>query len=186
METQHELETIPTEKHYFGVSSFIEKNKKKDLTIFIVDDNETYLHLLKQLLDHENFSVFTFTSGEEALEYSQIKPDLLLIDFHLNSKDINALDGDHIAELFRQRVPKLEIALISSDTKINLISELHSIKLNEVIFKDGHDLEKIIEVSNKLVKEKGKRSSYRAPFMIVLSLLILVSFTLIYVLWIQN
>jgi CheY-like chemotaxis protein len=186
METQHELELIPTEKHYFGVSSFIEKHKKKDLTIFVVDDNETYLHLLKQLLDHENFSVFTFTSGEEALEYSQIKPDLLLIDFHLNSKDLTALDGDHIAELFRQRVPDIEIALISSDTKINLISELHSIKLQDVIFKDGHDLEKIVDMSNKLVNEKGKRSSYRVAFLFTLSLLLIVSFTLTYVLWMQN
>ncbi|MEY3237116.1 MAG: Chemotaxis protein CheY [Bacteroidota bacterium] len=183
METKTTMESIPSEKHYYGVASFIEKNKKKDLTIFIIDDNEAYLHLLKQILDYESFSVFTFTTGEEALEYIEIKPDLVLIDFHLNSIDTTALNGDRIAELFKQRVPGVEIALISADKKINLISELNNVNFKNIIYKDEKTIGKIIDVSDTLAEKKSKKLNYFIPFIVLLSFTIIENLILIIKLW---
>lgn len=187
METLHEMEAIPVEKHHYGVTSFIERNKSKDLSIFVVDDNEAYLHLLKHMLDHENFSVFTFTTGEEALEYLQIRPELVIIDIHLNSRDPTAMNGDRIAELIHQRLPETEIALISGDKKLNLISELHTSYTNAVIYKDEKAMEKIIDVSDKVaLKVNNRNRSYKGAFILVVIILVIENSILIFQLWTQN
>jgi CheY-like chemotaxis protein len=187
METLHELDTIPVGKHHYGVASFIERNKSKDLSIFVIDDNEAYLQLLKNMLDQENFSVFTFTTGEEALDYLQIRPELVIIDIHLNSQDPTAMDGDRIAELIHQRVPETEIALISGDKKLNLISELHSSLIQNIIYKDENAMEKIIDVSEKVaLKVNNKHRSYKGAFIVMIIILVVENSILILQLWTQN
>lgn len=187
METLRELDAVPVEKHHYGVTSFIERNKSKDLSIFVIDDNEVYLHLMKNMLDHENFSVFTFTTGEEALEYLQIKPELVIIDIHLNSEDPTAMDGDVVAELIQQRLPDTEIALISGDKKLNLISELHSSYSKIIIYKDEKAMEKIIDVSDKVAsKVNRKRASYKFAFIFAVIILLIENCILIILLWTQN
>ena len=187
METLHELDAVPVEKHHYGVTSFIERNKSKDLSIFVIDDNEAYLQLIKNMLDHENFSVFTFTTGEEALEYLQIRPELVIIDIHLNSQDPTAMNGDVVAELIQQRLPDTEIALISGDKKLNLISELHSSYPNNIIYKDEKAMEKIIDISDMVAsKMNRKRSSYKGAFIVAVIILVVENIIIIVQLWTQN
>lgn len=150
---------------YFGATYFIEKNKEKDLIIFCVDENNNYLELLKNMLDRPNFSVFTFSSGEECLEYLQLKPNLVILDYHLNRVNPNAMNGDKIAELIQQKVPEAEIIMISSDYKFNLISELHLSSVKNVVYKDSHAFEKIKIESEKVLEKKLKsKTNYKLLF----------------------
>lgn len=162
------------EQQHYGAAYFIEKNSDKDLTVFIIDDNEPYLNLLKKLVERPNFSVFTFTTGEEALEYIQLKPDLVILDYHLDGTNPYAMKGDRIAEIIEQRVPGVEIVLISSDNKFNLISELHLSQAQNIIYKDENAIIKIKSMSDRMAGNVQKvRSSYRVPFFIVLAVLVI-------------
>lgn len=61
------------------------------MNILLVEDDETILEGLKFCLTKENFSVFTCSSGEEALKkLSSEKIDLMLLD--INLPDINGLE----------------------------------------------------------------------------------------------
>jgi len=49
--------------------------------ILIVDDSPTELHVLKGMLEKNNFEVLTASNGEEGIERAkQAKPDLVLMD----------------------------------------------------------------------------------------------------------
>jgi CheY-like chemotaxis protein len=174
------METTHIVKDYFGASSFIEKNKDKDLIVFIIDDNIPYLNLLKKLLDRPNFSVFTFSTGEESLEYLALHPDLLIIDYHLDSVNPYAMKGDRVAEIVEEKVPNAEIILISSDSKFNLISELHLSSAKNIVFKDEDAIVKIKSASDKMVNNSHVSNlSYKIPFFIVLFSLIIENILLI-------
>ncbi len=63
---------------YHGMFYYIEKNKSKNLTIFLIDDDPFYLLLLKEeLIKNPNFRVISFSKGEDCLFYLNLKPDLI-------------------------------------------------------------------------------------------------------------
>lgn len=50
-------------------------------SILVVDDSPTELHLLREILTRNGFSVTTASSGEESIEkLKSVKPDLILMD----------------------------------------------------------------------------------------------------------
>lgn len=57
---------------YYGATNFIELNNDENLTIFIIDDNKVYLQLLKHSLKRKNFTILTFATGEECLNYLEL------------------------------------------------------------------------------------------------------------------
>lgn len=174
------METKNAVRDYYGASSFIEKNKDKDLVVFIVDDNIPYLNLLKKLLERPNFSVFTFSTGEECMEYLQLQPDLVILDYHLDGVNPYAMKGDRVAELIEQKVPNAEIILISSDNKFNLISDLHLSSAKNIIYKDESAIVKIKAAGDKLAGNvQQSKSIYKVPFFIVLGGLIIENILLI-------
>lgn len=174
------METKNIISNHYVASTFIEKNKDKDLIVFIVDDNIPYLNLLKKLLERPNFSVFTFSTGEESLKYIQLQPDLVILDYHLDSVNPYAMSGNQIAEIIEQKIPAAEIILISSDNKFNLISELHLSNTQNIIFKDDSTIVKIKTASDKMVGGIQKsKSVYRIPFFIVLAGLVIENILLI-------
>lgn len=175
------METRTIIQESLSASSFIETNKDKELIVFIIDDNLPYLNLLKKLLERPNFSVFTFNTGEECLEYLQLQPDLVIIDYHLDSVDPNAMSGDKIAEVIEQRVPKAEIILISADSKFNLISDLHLASTRNIIYKDDDAIVKIKSAGDKMVGNiHTLQSTYKIPFLIVLTGFIIENILLIF------
>ena len=101
---------------YYGALYHIKENKDKDLTIFLVDDDQFYLNLLeKQLSKNPNFEIFTFNTGEKCLNSLELKPDLIILDYHLDGKHSYAKKGDIIAKEIKKKLPKTETIIISSD-----------------------------------------------------------------------
>ncbi len=86
----------------------MEKNK-----IFIVDDDENIRILLKMNLENENYEVFDFSSGEEALgaiKKEQSLPALLLTDLHMPG-----MSGEILIEEFKSIFPSIPTIITSAD-----------------------------------------------------------------------
>jgi len=165
---------------YYGATNFIELNKDRDLTIFIVDDNPVYLKLLKLALKRDNFTVITFTTGEECLDYLELKPELVILDYHLDGVNPNALKGDKISELINQKLPETETILISSDEKFHFVSNINISK--KLMFKD----EKVhIKLQNKasslLTKVKTKQKTFNRTKTISIAFITTIALILLYI-----
>jgi len=169
------MNTSTIVQDYYGASNFIEKNLDKDITIFIVDDNKVYLNLLKNSLKRKNFSVFAFTTGEECLDYLELSPELVILDYHLDGVNPYAMKGDKISEIIKEKLPETEIILISSDKKFKFISSINFSK--KMMFKDDKVLPKIqqnvssvIEHAKEINNSKSKINAYLITILILISM----------------
>ena len=146
---------------YYGRKNIINATKSQSNRIFIIDDSKFYRRILEGSLSRKGYNVQTFSTGEEALLYISMKPDIIIIDYHLNSLNKYAQNGALIATLFKQKLPETEVILISSDNNFQLISKLNITR--NVIYKDSNAFPKIqtniIMLLSKLHKKKSLDSN---------------------------
>ena len=138
-------------KDYYGAAYFIEENQNKNLTVFIVDDDMIYLNTIRKKISNFNYSVYTFTSGEECIDYLSVKPDLVLLDYHLDGVNKYAQKGDIIYEKIKSELPNTEVVMMSSDKKFQFISNLNLLKTENVVFKGNSsstELKSIVEAAD--------------------------------------
>ncbi|MDP1843999.1 MAG: response regulator, partial [Sediminibacterium sp.] len=66
----------------------------RKIKIFLVDDDVFYLRLLEiQFLESANFDIRAFESGEQCIANLYQKPDLIVLDYHLDGINKQALTG---------------------------------------------------------------------------------------------
>jgi CheY-like chemotaxis protein len=64
------------------------------IKLFLVDDDAVYLKSLEiQFLDALQFEVKTFATGELCIQNLSDNPDVIILDFHLDGIDKNAMNG---------------------------------------------------------------------------------------------
>lgn len=72
--------------------------------IFIVDDDEMMAEALSDYLTRKvQHSVLIFNTGEDCLLHLDKNPDVIVLDYFLNSMDKNAANGLQILEELRKK-----------------------------------------------------------------------------------
>jgi len=88
-------------------------NKKK--SIFIIDDDEMLSMMLSDHLErYPDVSIATFETGEQCLENLQLYPDVIILDFNLNSIEPTAKNGVEILEEIKSITPAIMVIMYSS------------------------------------------------------------------------
>jgi two-component system OmpR family response regulator len=101
-------------------------NKEK-IKLFLVDDDAVFLKSLEiEFLQHADFTVETFSTGEHCMNNLSQNPDVIILDYHLDGIDKNAMNGIETLDkikLFNQDIP---VVMLSSQDKIDVaISCMH-------------------------------------------------------------
>ena len=96
----------------------------KRTLIFLVDDDDMYLktavHTLSQ---NRSFDIKQFTSGEAAIEAAKIskkKPDVMVLDYFLNSENSDAISGLEILKKVKEEKLNAEIIMLSGQENIDV------------------------------------------------------------------
>jgi two-component system OmpR family response regulator len=93
----------------------------KKLRIFLIDDDALFLKSLQiDFLTNTDFTVETFSSGEQCLLHLGNKPDVIILDFHLDSMDKNAMNGLETLDKIKAINPGIPIIMLSSQDKIDV------------------------------------------------------------------
>jgi two-component system OmpR family response regulator len=102
------------------------KNSNK-LKLFLVDDDMVFLKLLEiEFLHHADFIIETFATGELCIENLSYRPDLIILDYHLNGVDKNAMNGLETLDKIKAFDPAIPVVMLSSQDKIDVaISCMH-------------------------------------------------------------
>lgn len=94
--------------------------------IFIVEDNETYSRSLKLFIQTHFPSVYKieiFPIGEMCIMELDEDPSIIIIDYYLNSKHSEAINGLEIIKRIKLLKPKTNIIVLSSQENLEVISE---------------------------------------------------------------
>jgi two-component system, OmpR family, response regulator len=94
------------------------------IKIFLVDDDVVFLKSLEiEFLQHSDFRIETFTSGERCLGSMTSNPDVIVLDYLLDGTDKNAMDGIATLDNLRKIDPDIPVIMLSAQDKIEVAVE---------------------------------------------------------------
>jgi two-component system, OmpR family, response regulator len=95
-------------------------NVKKTL-IFLVDDDALFLKSLEiEFAQITESIVKSFATGEECIENLSQNPDIIILDYYLNSIDKNAIDGLETLDKIKTANPQIPVIMLSSQDSIEV------------------------------------------------------------------
>ncbi len=89
---------------------------KIDPTIFIVDDEPLLSEMLTDYLkeQHADFNIQSFPTGEACLQNLDNQPDIVVLDYYLNSKEKDAANGIDILKEIKKLNKTIPVIILSS------------------------------------------------------------------------
>jgi len=103
------------------------KNDSKTI-VFLVDDDAVFLKSLEiEFVHHTDYVVETFATGELCIaNLAKRKPDVIILDYHLDGIDVNAMNGIETLDKIKAFDPEIPVIMLSSQDKIEVaISCMH-------------------------------------------------------------
>ena len=134
-------------------------NKEK-IKLFLVDDDAVFLKLLEiEFLEHGDFEIETYPTGELCIENLPHNPDVIVLDYYLNGIDRDAINGIDTLDQIKAFNPEIPVIMLSSQDKIDVaINCMHHKAVDYVVKSETAfmRLKKIITTileTNKLEKQ---------------------------------
>jgi DNA-binding NtrC family response regulator len=94
--------------------------KNEKLKIFLVDDDALYLKSLEiEFFNNADFEIKTFLSGELCLENLSLNPDIIILDYHLDGINPNAMNGLQTLTLIKEH-KDIPVIMLSSQDSIDV------------------------------------------------------------------
>jgi two-component system, OmpR family, response regulator len=102
------------------------KNDNK-IRLFLVDDDALFLKSLEiEFLDHADFIIETYETGELCMENLSHNPDVIILDYFLDGIDKFAMNGIETLDKIKAFNPDIPVVMLSSQDKIDVaISCMH-------------------------------------------------------------
>jgi len=95
-------------------------NKDK-IKIFLVDDDALFLKSLEiDFLEHADFTIETFATGELCMDYLSHTPDIIVLDYFLDGVDKTAMNGIDTLDKIKAFNPDIPVIMLSSQDKIEV------------------------------------------------------------------
>jgi DNA-binding NtrC family response regulator len=95
-----------------------DENKIK---IFLVDDDALYLKSLEiEFLEHADFSIETYATGELCIKNLSRNPDIIILDYHLDGIDETAMNGLDTLDKIKESNSDIPVIMLSSQDKIEV------------------------------------------------------------------
>ncbi len=95
--------------------------RENKIKIFLVDDDAVYLKLLEiEFLEHADFIIETYPTGEKCIEHLSQSPDVIILDYHLDGIDKNAMNGIEALDKIKAYNPDTPVVMLSSQDKIEV------------------------------------------------------------------
>ena len=95
-------------------------NKEK-IKIFLVDDDALFLKSLEiEFLEHADFVIETYPTGELCLENLSHNPDVIILDYHLDGIQKDAMNGMETLDKIKAYNQDIPVVMLSSQDKIDV------------------------------------------------------------------
>lgn len=96
------------------------KNQDK-IKLFLVDDDIVFLKSLEiQFQELGNFEIETFPTGELCIENLSKKPNIIILDYHLDGIVSTAMNGIETLDKIREINNRIPVIILSSQDKIEV------------------------------------------------------------------
>ena len=96
-------------------------NNGNKIKLFLVDDDALFLKALEiEFLQHADFIIETYATGELCLEKLLHDPDVIILDYLLDGIEKNAMNGIDTLDKIKAFNPDIPVVMLSSQDKIEV------------------------------------------------------------------
>lgn len=101
--------------------------KNEKIKLFLVDDDALFLKALEiEFLNRADFVIETFSTGEVCIENLTRNPDVIILDYHLDSIYENAMNGLETLDKIKHFDAAIPVIMLSSQDRVDVaISCMH-------------------------------------------------------------
>jgi len=150
-------------------------NKRSQIKIFIVEDNNLFALALKKDIETafagKSIMIQSFETGETCIEkFNQEKPQVVILDYNLNSKYPNAANGIEVLDWIKNENDETFVIMLTSNDHIDIAiksfqhgasdyvvkTETQFMKINYSL----HNFFKIKEAMSDSIKYKTELNEY--------------------------
>jgi two-component system OmpR family response regulator len=91
------------------------------IKLFLVDDDALFLRALEiEFLNHADFEIETFATGERCIASLSHNPDVIILDYQLDGLDKTAMNGIDALDKIKAFNPDIPVVMLSSQDKIEV------------------------------------------------------------------
>jgi DNA-binding NarL/FixJ family response regulator len=141
---------------------------KNPINIFIVEDNEVFALALKANIEtsfaKQPIKLFSFETGEAMQNYKEEKPQVVILDYHLNSKLPDAADGIKVLDWIKKDSPETNVIMLTSNDNMDIAIKSFKHGASDYVVKTETQFMKInYSLLNlfKMVKAKSEAKRYK-------------------------
>lgn len=125
--------------------------KKIAKKIFVVEDNEMMAMALEDFLTRETMhEVVLFGTGEDCLKQLRQQPDVVILDYNLNSENKDAKNGMQILEEIKRINKYIHVIMLSSQDAYGTALQTIRKGAEEYVIKDEDAFSKLVAIIDGL------------------------------------
>ena len=118
----------------------LDKPKK----IFIVDDDTMLTEALKDYLTRKTpHQVRVFSTGEECLGHLSEAPEVIVLDYYLNTVQKDAANGMEILQVIKKHYPGVHVIMLSSQERYAIALQTIQKGAEQYVIKDEEAFAKV-------------------------------------------
>ena len=96
-------------------------SNENKILLFLVDDDALFLKALEiEFSLNTDSEIKTFSTGEECVAAISQNPDVIILDYYLNSIEKNAINGLETLDRIKAFKPELPVIMLSSQDSIDV------------------------------------------------------------------
>lgn len=95
--------------------------KGSNYKVFVVDDDNMQTEMIVDHIKQQtSFEVISFSNGSDCLKNLHLNPNIIILDYQLDTKDQSALDGLDVLQEIKKQLPEAEVIMFSGQEKIEV------------------------------------------------------------------
>lgn len=139
---------------------------REHISILIIDDDQMLATALKSDLEktfpNHDLQISLFETGEAGKAHISGKPDLVIVDYYLNSKDRNAMNGVKIVDMIKQESPDTEVIMFTAEEHADIALKVMHHGAHDYIVKNDYMFRKLNMSVMQCLKLKHLKSEIRS------------------------
>jgi serine phosphatase RsbU (regulator of sigma subunit) len=134
-------------------------NTKKQIDIFIVDDNKIFTMAFKGAIEiafeDREIKIHAFETGERCMEsFMQVLPELVILDYHLNSNSPDAANGLEVLDKIKSNHKETSVIMLTGNDHIDIALKSFHHGASDYVVKTGNQFEKINHSISRIFDKK--------------------------------
>ena len=117
--------------------------------VFVVDDDEMMAMALEDHLTRNTLhEIHVFSTGEDCIKNLRLQPDIIILDYNLNSVSKEAADGMKILEAIKKLNRQIPVVLFSSQDAYSVALQSINKGATQYVIKNEEAFDNIVEICN--------------------------------------